>query len=320
MTGPRGGGRTNGWSLTDLADQSGRTVIVTGANSGLGLSTARELAGAGAHVVLAVRNLDKGRAAAETIRGSTELRRVDLADLASVRAFAADWSGPIDVLVNNAGVMMVPRATTADGFEMQIGTNHLGHFALTNLLLPHIRDRVVTVGSLAHVWGRIDFDDLHWQRRRYSPVGAYGQAKLANMLFATYLQDLLDTVDSPLRSVAAHPGYTATGLGVHFDNRAAAALLAVGDKVLGQPPELGALPSVYAATGPMPPDGYVGPRGPGELRGAPRLVGRTRRARDRAVAARLWEVSAAATGTDFPLTAPAAEAVAAADAEAEASV
>src|SRR3954471_6778072 len=176
------------WTAADLPRLEGRTFVVTGANSGIGLAAARELARAGARVVLAVRNTEKGDEAAASVDGDTEVRRLDLADLGSVRAFATAWDGPIDVLVNNAGVMAVPESRTKDGFEMQIGTNHLGPFALTNLLLPHVTDRVVTIASGAHRMGQIDLEDLNWERRRYDRWRAYGQSKLANLLFTMELQ------------------------------------------------------------------------------------------------------------------------------------
>jgi len=171
------------WTAADLPDMRGRTVIVTGASSGIGVPTANELARAGARVVLAVRNVAKGEEVARRAGGQAEVRRLELTDLASVRAFADAWSGPIDVLINNAGIMMVPQAKTADGFELQIGTNHLGHFALTNLLLPHITDRVVTVSSQLHRGGHVDVDDLNWERRKYDPSRAYADSKQANLLF-----------------------------------------------------------------------------------------------------------------------------------------
>lgn len=289
------------WSPADLPSMAGRTVVITGANSGLGLSTARDLAGAGAHVVLAVRNQEKGRAAAASIPGSTEVRALDLADLASVRAFADRWDRPIDVLVNNAGVMMLPLQRTADGFEMQVGTNHLGHFALTNLLLPHITDRVVTVASLAHVWGRVDLADLNFERRSYNRVRAYGQAKLANLLFTSHLQTLLDAAGSPVRSLAAHPGYSATNLGSHTSNWFGNVLMPLGDKLIGQRADSGALPTEYAAVEDLPGNTYVGPDGPLQMRGGPTLVGRTRSARDDTRAVGLWEVSERLTGATFPL-------------------
>ena len=203
---------STGWTAADLPSQKGRIFIVTGANSGIGLPTARALAEAGAHVVLAVRDVAKGETAAASIAGDTEVRRLDLADLASIRAFADAWQGDVDVLINNAGVMRTPERRTADGFELQIGTNHLGHFALTNLLLRHVTDRVVTVSSGAHRGGSISLDDLNWQRRRYQRWAAYQQSKLANLLFTLELQRRLTAAGSPIRALAAHPGYAATNL------------------------------------------------------------------------------------------------------------
>ena len=296
-----------GWTAANLPTLTGRTVIITGANSGLGLATARALAGAGAHVVLAVRNVAKGRAAADQIaaeggdKGSTEVRPLDLSDLKSVRAFAADWHEPIDVLINNAGVMMVPRSRTADGFEMQMGTNHLGHFALTNLLLPHITDRVVTVSSLAHKWGRIDLADLNYERRKYKRVRAYGQAKLANLLFTAHLQSLLDGIGSPVRAFAAHPGYCATNLGSHTANWFGEVLMPLGDKLVSQSADAGALPTEYAAVADLPGNTFVGPDGFLQLRGWPTLVGRASAARDAETARSLWAMSERLTGASFPL-------------------
>ena len=194
------------WTAQDLPRLDGRTFVVTGANSGIGFAAARELGRAGARVVLAVRDVAKGEAAAAAIDGETEVRELDLADLASVRAFADAWEGDLDVLVNNAGVMAVPEQRTKDGFEMQLGTNHLGHFALTNLLLPHVRDRVVVVASGAHRIGSIHLDDLNWERHGYSRWRAYGQSKLANLLFMSELQRRLDDAGSSIRVLAAHPG------------------------------------------------------------------------------------------------------------------
>jgi NAD(P)-dependent dehydrogenase (short-subunit alcohol dehydrogenase family) len=290
------------WTAEDLPRQDGRTFVVTGANSGIGLVAARELGRAGARVVLAVRDPARGEVAATAIEGATEVRRLDLADLASVREFADEWDGPIDVLINNAGVMATPERRTKDGFELQIGTNHLGHFALTNLLLPHVTDRVVTVSSGAHRAGSIRLDDLNWERGRYHRWRAYGQSKLANLLFTLELQRRLAAAGSDLRAVAAHPGWAATNLQSHTGSRIQSALLALGNRLLTQSDDMGALPTLYAATQDVPGGGYVGPDGFAEQRGHPHLVGRSRAASDEETARRLWELSEELTGTTFPLS------------------
>jgi NAD(P)-dependent dehydrogenase (short-subunit alcohol dehydrogenase family) len=288
------------WTAADLPDQSGRTVVVTGANSGIGLVAARELARRGARVVLAVRDVAKGERAAATVTGTREVRALDLADLASIRAFAAAWEGDLDVLINNAGVMAVPESRTADGFELQLGTNHLGHFALTNLLLEHVTDRVVTISSGAHRMGRIRFDDLNWERE-YDRWGAYGQSKLANLLFTLELQRRLTASGSTVRALAAHPGYAATNLQGRTQNPLQDALLALGNRVMAQSDEDGALPTLYAATQDLPGASYVGPSGFGEMRGAPTLVGRSTAATDLATARALWELSEQLTGVRYAL-------------------
>lgn len=283
------------WTADDVPDQTGRTVVVTGANSGIGFCTARDLARAGATVVLACRNTAKGDAAAARMSGDVRVRPLDLADLASVRAFA-DGTGEIDVLVNNAGVMMVPPARTADGFEMQIGTNHLGHFALTGLLGDRVRDRVVTVSSLGHRMGRIALDDLNWERRRYNRFGAYAQSKLANLLFTRELQRRWGPDRSAL---AAHPGYAATDLGTHVGFAPLDVLVPHVNRVFAQSADMGSLPTTYAAVTDLPGGAYVGPGGFGEQRGFPTLVGSGRAARDDATAARLWDLSEELTGVRF---------------------
>ncbi|MEU0133069.1 oxidoreductase [Streptomyces sp. NPDC006296] len=294
------------FSLADLPGLTGRTAVVTGANSGIGLVTARALAERGARVVLAVRDPEKGQAAAATMTRPVEVRALDLADLSSVRAFARDLPGHVDLLVNNAGLSLGPLSRTADGFELQFGTNHLGHFALTNLLLPRIRERVVTVASLGHRIGSLDFSDLQWERRRYRPNAAYAQSKLANLLFAAELQRRLTRAGSPVISTAAHPGISSTNLmrtvqkpspGLRFEK------FLVG--LVAQSAEEGALPTLYAATADLPGDSYAGPGRLWGMRGAPTQVGRSARARDGSAARRLWEVSEHLTGTRFPLDVPA---------------
>ncbi len=292
------------FSTASIPDMTGKTVIVTGANSGIGRAATAALVDHGARVVLAVRNTDKGDAAAAEMSGTTEVRRLDLASLASVREFAAGWDGPIDILINNAGIMIPPLSRTADGFEMQFGTNHLGHFALTNLLLPHITGRVVTVASGAHRMGRIDFSDLNWERKSYRSWPAYGQSKLANLLFTAELQRRLIAAGSEVQANAAHPGYAATNLQSHSDNRLMEALMWVGNRVIAQDDKGGSLPTLYAAVATdIPGNSYAGPSGFMEGRGAPKLVGRSGAATDMDVARRLWDVSEQLTGVSFPLAA-----------------
>ena len=290
------------WDATSLPDLAGRTAVVTGANSGIGLRAADALARVGAHVVFAVRDPERGRAAAATVNGSTEVRRLDLADLSSVREFADAWQGrPLDLLINNAGVMMVPEQRTADGFEMQFGTNHLGHFALTNLLLPYVTDRVVTLSSGAHRWfnARIRFEDLNWTSG-YDPNRAYAQSKLANLLFTLELQRRLTASGSPVRALAAHPGYAATNLQSHAGSAVMRGFMKIGNRFFAQDDRAGALPTLYAATQDLPGASYVGPDGLGEMRGGPTLVGRSVAASDAGVARRLWTVSAERRGFGRP--------------------
>ena len=291
------------WTSADLPSQAGRIIIVTGANSGIGLPTGRALAEAGAHLVLAVRDVAKGEAAADSIPGDCEVRQLDLADLSSVRAFADKWQGELSVLINNAGVMRTPKRRTANGFELQIGTNHLGHFALTNLLLPHITDRVVTVASGAHRGGSISLDDLNWQKRSYRPWAAYQQSKLANLLFTLELQRRLTLAGSAVRAIAAHPGYAATNLQFRSESRMEDRVMAIGNRFFAQTDEAGARPILYAASQDIPGASYVGPDGSGEHRGYPTLVGRAAAASDVEMAKQLWMLSEVLTGVPFPLTA-----------------
>ncbi|MFD7975308.1 oxidoreductase [Streptomyces sp. NPDC059071] len=293
---------TQPWNTTDIPDQTGRTAVVTGANSGLGLATTRALAAAGAHVVLAVRDAKRGEAAAQSVNGSVEVRRLDLADLASVREFAANWHGDLDLLINNAGVMNVPEGRTKDGFETQFGTNHLGHFALTNLLLPHITDRVVTLTSLAHKSPgspRIRFDNLDLTGE-YSPSPAYSQSKLANLLFTLELQRRLTEAGSPVRALAAHPGWAATNLQGNDASTLRRLFFRLGNKFIAQDGQAGALNPLYAAVQDLPGGSFVGPDGMFEMRGNPALAGRSAAASDPATARRLWTVSEELTGVTFP--------------------
>jgi NAD(P)-dependent dehydrogenase (short-subunit alcohol dehydrogenase family) len=291
------------WTAADIPSQAGRTAIVTGANSGIGLEAARELARAGAHVILAVRDEAKGEAARAQLPGSTEVRRLDLASLASVRAFADGVDRPVDLLVNNAGIMAVPEGRTADGFELHLGTNHLGHFALTGLLLDRVRDRVVTVASLYHRIGIIRLDDLQFDRG-YRRWAAYAQSKLANLLFTFELQRRLTAAGSPVIATAAHPGYSATHLQSHSESFRDG-LMQIANRVFAQSAAMGALPTLYAATADVPPGSYAGPSRRFESQGPPRLVRTAAEARDEAVAARLWTRSEELTGVSFGLPAPA---------------
>jgi NAD(P)-dependent dehydrogenase (short-subunit alcohol dehydrogenase family) len=286
------------WIAADLPSFAGRTVIVTGAGGGLGEVTARELARVGALVILAVRDTEKGEAAAQQMTGDVEVRRLDLQDLASVRDFA-DGVETVDVLVNNAGIMATPYALTADDFEGQIGTNHLGHFALTNLLLPKLTERVVTVSSVMHRIGRLSLDDLNWKTRRYSAWPAYGQSKLANLLFTSELQRRLDTVGSSLRALAAHPGFSHTNLQGHSGHKFADALMSFGARLIATDADFGARQTLYAASQDLPGNTFVGPRF--GIWGRTQSVGRSRLAKRATTAAVLWELSEQLTSTKFPL-------------------
>jgi NAD(P)-dependent dehydrogenase (short-subunit alcohol dehydrogenase family) len=270
----------------------GKRFVITGANSGLGAVTARAIAGAGGQVIMACRDVEKAKAVAAETRA--HVRRLDLADLASVREFAASLD-EFDVLINNAGVMAVPKRRTVDGFESQIGINHLGHFALTGLLIERIRGRVVTMSSGLHVLGSIDLHDLNWEQRRYRRMRAYGASKLANLLFAYELQRRLTLAGSRVLSVAAHPGYAATNLQGHTESFLDPIMLFT--KGFAQSAQMGALSEIYAATGPVEPGGYYGPR---RLRGYLRRVQSSPKSRDPEMAARLWELSEKLTGVNFP--------------------
>ena len=299
------------WTTDDIPSQAGRLAVVTGANSGLGLEAARALSRAGGRVVLAVRDVAKGKRAVASVVGSAEVEELDLASLESVREFADRFHArgeQLDLLINNAGVMAPPRRVTVDGFELQFGTNHLGHFALTGRLLDTFRDRpgarVVTVSSNAHRQGQVDFDDLQGERR-YRRWHQYAQAKLANLMFALELERRLRAADAEAISVAAHPGYSATHLQTSAPPLYERLAMRVTNLVLAQSAATGVLPLLYAATAPDVPGGaYAGPNGPGQWRGAPTLVAPAGRALKEDVAARLWEVSEELTGVRFDLPAP----------------
>lgn len=304
------------WSVEEVGDQSGRTVLITGANSGIGLAAAKVLAVHGAGVVLGCRNRSKAEGALAEIealepRGSAEILEMDLADLDSVAAAAERFAAAhdrLDVLVNNAGVMGLPRTETLQGFEMQIGVNHLGHFALAGRLLPVILrtpgSRVVVVSSLGHRSGRIDFDDLQ-SERSYSRAGAYFQSKLANLLYMNELQRRLAEAGADTIATGAHPGVSSTnltqGIGGWADRLFQVTSL-LSDLVITQPPAGGALPTLRAATDPAAVGGdYFGPDSFNEFRGAPKKVGMTRAARNMDDAARLWALSEELTGVVHPV-------------------
>jgi protochlorophyllide reductase len=299
------------WTEADIPDQTGRTVVVTGANSGLGLRSAQVLAEKGARVFLACRSPERGAQALEKVLatgGKAELVRLDLADLSSVRAAATEvrerTGDALDVLINNAGLMAVPLDRTADGFERQFGTNHLGHAALTWQLMPALRNRpgarVVTVASLAHQSGRIDFSDPNYEQRRYHSWRAYGQSKLANLLFARELHQRTHSAGIDVASIAAHPGVTATELATTMARSQRNWFLQIGARItdaFSQSPQTGALPQLYAATSPDAVAGdYYGPDGFRGMRGHPARCGMTAAARDDLAASRLWDLTAKLTG------------------------
>jgi len=310
------------WTENNIPDQHGKLAVVTGANSGLGFYTSRELASKGAQVVMACRTLEKGQAAADLIRkdlpgASLQVMALDLADLASVRAFAVAFKerhASLDLLINNAGVMALPYRKTADGggfgpFEMHFGTNHLGHFALTGLLMESLlavgKARVVTVSSGLHTGGKINFDDLNSQHG-YSRWGAYSQSKLANLLFAYELQQRLERGGFQAISLAAHPGYAATNLqaaGPEMEGKPLqGAMMKFGNRLFAQPAKMGALPSLYAATA-LDAQGcdYIGPEGFMGMRGYPHKARSSPDSYDLQVAERLWSVSEQMTGVRYTM-------------------
>ena len=295
------------WDINNMADQNGRVAIVTGSNSGIGFETARALAIKNATVIMAVRNLEKGRKAAEKVGSESgsavvKVMKLDLSDLASIRKFAADFKSKfsrLDLLINNAGVMVPPYTKTADGFELQLGTNHLGHFALTGLLIDLIKQtpnsRVVNVSSLAHAFGKLDFNDLNWETRKYKKWQAYGDSKMANLYFTYGLNKKLGNGSSDVTVAAAHPGWTATELQRH------SALTSTLNFFFAQDITMGALPTLYAATAPDVKGGdYFGPAGFKEMKGYPKKVASVPLSHDKKIAERLWTVSEKLTGIGFP--------------------
>lgn len=254
------------WTPAEMPTMTGKTVVVTGATSGIGLITAREFAAAGAHVVLAVRNVQKGHEVATVMAGDIEVRQLDVSDLTNVRAFADAWTGSLDVLVNNAGVMDIPLSRSRDGLDVQTATNSFGPFLLTNLLLPHITDRVVWVTSQLHRMGHLNLEDLNWESRTYKPMDAYNDSKLQIVLFSLELQRRLSTAGSSVRSVLAHPGIATTTLAAHSSSNSINRF-----SFLLNDPEHGALPTLFAATQNVDGNAYVGPDGFGSIKGNPKV-------------------------------------------------
>jgi NAD(P)-dependent dehydrogenase (short-subunit alcohol dehydrogenase family) len=300
------------WNVDEIKDQTGKVVVITGATSGIGLEAARELARKSARVILAIRNLEKGRDAGKDIMGEVpeaqlDVMELDLASLKSVRSFAADFKDRydrLDILLNNAGIMMVPYGLTEDGFELQFGTNHLGHFALTGLLMDRILGtqgaRVVNVSSNAHYGGEVDFSNLQFEKGEYSPTAAYGRSKLANLLFTYELQRRFDLGGHDALALAAHPGISATGLANHFVPGWLTWMVQNTMKLFFQSSAMGALPSLRAAVDPEALGGqYFGPDGKGERSGHPVVVDSTTAARDPEDAQKLWEISEELTGVDY---------------------
>lgn len=285
--------------------QEGRRFLVTGGSSGIGLEVCRALASAGADVVMAVRSSGKGEAAAARIRrtgatGRVRVARLDVSDLSSVRRFAEQVDG-VDVLINNAGILGVPEARSVDGHELQLATNFLGHFALTNLLLPQVTDRVVMVGSFAHYHGRLPIDDLNFERRGYHGYLAYAESKAAQVSFIGELHRRLQAVGSQVRSLGGHPGFSSTPITVSTGNRLFTPIAQLGNLVAGMRPHRGALPVLTAATADLPSNTYVGPDGLLELFGKPKVARRSRVAADPVRGRELWQKAEEITGVTFAL-------------------
>ncbi len=294
------------WNINNIANQQGKIAIVTGSSSGIGLETARVLAHKRATVIIAVRNEAKGQAAVDSIINDSGNKDVhpmalDLADLVSVRSFAAQFKkkySRLDLLVNNAGVMVPPYTRTRDGFELQMGTNHLGHFALTGLLIDLIKQtpgsRIVNVSSAAHKWGKPDFEDLDWRKRKYKKWQAYGDSKIANLYFTYALQNKLAKEAVDVTVAAAHPGWTATEL------QRNTSLTSALNFFFAQKTDMGALPTLYAATAPEVESGdYFGPEGFMEMKGYPKKVDSVHLSHDATIADKLWQTSESLTGVRY---------------------
>ena len=292
------------WSPSRLGNLTGKRIIVTGATNGVGLATARALTGAGAHVILAVRNLELGAQRAADMGGSTEVVKLDLADQSSVRAFPDLFDGDVDILINNAGLVAQSRSETVDGFEVTLGTNFLGPFALTNLLFDRVRSQIINVGSDAHKSATFAFDDPHLRARKWSAFPAYGRSKLAVMLWGLELDRRLRTAGSPITSQLTHPGWVASNLSNVSDTRVMSAVHAVVQVVakrLANDLDAGAAPTLYCISESIPPGSYVGIDSRYGLKGGPTMSGRAAVACDYEDASRLWEFAEKETGTTLPL-------------------
>ena len=279
------------WTTAEMPAMTGKTVVVTGGSSGIGLIAARVFATAGAHVIVAVRNIQKGQNAARTMSGDVEVRLLDVSDLTSIRDFATKWTGHLDILVNNAGIMDVPLTRTTDHLDLQTATNSFGPFLLTNLLLPHVTDRIVWVTSQLHRMGHLNIDDINWETRPYKPMDAYNDSKLQVILFSLELQRQLTAAGSKVRSVLAHPGIATTALAVHSSSNAINRF-----SFFLNDPEHGALPTLFAATQNVSGNAYVGPNGPGSIKGHPKVRKPSRAGLDGASAKKLWGVVSGKVG------------------------
>lgn len=279
------------WTTAEMPAMTGRTVVVTGGSSGIGLIAAREFATAGAHVIVAVRNIQKGQNAARTMTGDVEVRLLDVSDLTSIRDFATEWTGHLDILVNNAGIMDVPLTRTTDHLDLQTATNSFGPFLLTNLLLPHVTDRIVWVTSQLHRMGHLNIDDINWETRPYKPMDAYNDSKLQVILFSLELQRQLTAAGSKVRSVLAHPGIATTALAVHSSSNAINRF-----SFFLNDPEHGALPTLFAATQNVSGNAYVGPNGPGSIKGHPKVRKPSKAGLDGVSAMKLWGVVSGKVG------------------------
>ena len=285
------------WTSDQVTDQTGKTIIVTGASSGIGLEAAKVLADKGARVVAAVRNVNKAKL---VLPSSIEIKELNLADLSSVTKFAREIDFDFDVLLNNAGVMAIPLARTAQGFEMQIGTNHLGHFALTGLLLEQIKEKVVTVSSIVHRVGKINFDNFN-SEIKYGKWPAYSQSKLANLLFTSELSRRLKAANRRTKALAVHPGYADTNLQANSSRGEKSLSMKIANKIFAQSAQQGAWPSLFAITQDLPSDTFIGPDGLFQAKGNPKRVSRAKVAQDLEVAKKLWELSESLTGIKYSI-------------------